>query len=203
MTQTPAPAPAPRSPQSAALATVRRDGWTVERQTAFLEALAAGATVASAAQQVGMSRQAAYALRARLKGEPFDQAWLVATRCRLDELLDAALDRAINGVDVPHFHQGNVVHISRRYDERLTMALLKARADERARTVVPQGHPARRYGREDFAALLDRVAEGPATWDDEIEEEYAALLEHEAAIDAAEAAAREAGEDDEDDAWKR
>ena len=194
-------ASSPRSPQAAALTTIRRDGWTVERQTAFLEALAAGATVAGAAQQVGMSRQAAYALRARLKGEPFDQAWQVAARCRLDELLDAALDRALHGVEVPHFHQGQLVHISRRYDERLTVALLKAREAARGRAHPAQGHPARRYGHEDFAALLARVAEGPETWDEEIADEYAALLEHEAAIDAAEAAekaARENGEYDGD-----
>lgn len=188
----------PRSPQTAALATIRRDGWTTARQTAFLEALAAGSSVAGAAAHVGMSRQSAYALRARLKGEPFDQAWQVAARCRLDELLDAALDRALNGVEVPHFHQGQVVHISRRYDERLTVALLKAREAARGRGYVAQGHPARRYGQEDFAALLGRVAEGPETWEEEIEEEYAALLEHEAAIDAAEAAEREHGHDDAD-----
>jgi hypothetical protein len=197
MTRTPAPRSAPPSPQSAALATIRRDGWTIDKQTAFLEALAAGSTVAGAAQQVGMSRQAAYALRARLRGEPFDRAWQVATRCRLDELLDAALDRALNGTEVPHFHKGHVVHISRRYDERLTVALLKARGAERGRGSWTQGHPAGRYGREDFAALLERVAEGPETWDEEIADEYAALLEHEAAIDAAEAAERE--DDDEAD----
>lgn len=194
MTHAPAPRPSGRSPQSAALATIRRDGWTIERQTAFLEALAAGASVAGAAQQVGMSRQAAYALRARLKGEPFDQAWQVAVRCRLDELLDAALDRALHGVEVPHFHKGHVVHVSRRYDERLTVALLKAREPARGGQRAPQGHPAQRYGREDFAALLDRVAQGPETWDAEIEEEYQALLAHEAEIDAAEAAEKEARE---------
>lgn len=182
----------PRSPQSAALATIRRDGWTIERQTAFLEALAAGASVAGAAQQVGMSRQAAYALRARLKGQPFDQAWQVAASCRLDELLDAALDRAVNGIEVPHFHDGRVIHISRRYDERLTVALLRARQTARGKGRVPQGHPAGRYGGDDFAALLDRVAEGPDTWDAQIEEEYAAVLVHEAALDAAEAARKEA-----------
>lgn len=181
MTRTPAPAPAPRSPQTAAFATVRRDGWTIARQTAFLEALAAGSSVAGAAQQVGMSRQAAYALRARLRGEPFDQAWQVATRCRFDELLDAALDRALNGVEVPHFHKGHVVHLTRRYDERLTVALLKARGALGERRSAPSGHPARGYGRDEFARLLERVAEGPETWDAEIEADHAALLAHDAA----------------------
>jgi hypothetical protein len=174
-------APSPRSPQTAALATIRRDGWTIERQTAFLEALAAGSSVAGAAQQVGMSRQAAYALRARLRGEPFDQAWQVATRCRFDELLDAALDRALNGVEVPHFHKGHVVHLTRRYDERLTVALLKARGALGEGRSAPVGHPSRGYGRDEFARLLERVAEGPETWEAEIEADYAALLAHDAA----------------------
>jgi hypothetical protein len=193
--RTPAvPRPDRRPTQSAALATIRRDGWTIDKQTAFLEALAAGSSVAGAAQQVGMSRQAAYALRARLKGEPFDRAWHVATRCRMDELMDAALDRALHGVEVPHFHKGHVVHVSRRFDERLTVALLKARDTVRGATAA-RGHPAQRYSPEDFTRLLDRVAEGPETWSEEIETEYAALLAHEAELDAAEQA------EDADEDW--
>ena len=44
-----------------------------------------------------MGRSSAYALRARLKGEPFDLAWQAALRCRFDGLAEVALERAITG----------------------------------------------------------------------------------------------------------
>ena len=43
----------------------RKDGWTPERQRAFIGALADTGVVSEAARSVGMSRQAAYRLRAR------------------------------------------------------------------------------------------------------------------------------------------
>ena len=162
----------PRSPRATALVSVRHDGWTVPRQVAFLEALAAGASVTEAAAGVGMSRQTAYALRARLRGEPFDLAWHVATRCRFDQLLEVALERALNGVEVPHFHKGELVHTSRRYDERLTIALL-ARRNHFGGRGASSGHPAAGYSREDFARILERIAQGPETWDEQIEADYA------------------------------
>ncbi|EJL21145.1 hypothetical protein PMI02_05215 [Novosphingobium sp. AP12] len=48
--------------------------WTRDKALAFLHALARGATVAEAARGVGMSRQSAYYLRARL-GEGFAEVW--------------------------------------------------------------------------------------------------------------------------------
>lgn len=60
----------------------RHDGWAIARQSNFLRALAASHSVKNAAKAAGMSRQSAYGLRARLKGEPFDLAWNAALRCR-------------------------------------------------------------------------------------------------------------------------
>ena len=154
----------------------RHDGWTVARQSLFLRELAASHSVKSAAKAAGMSRQSAYGLRARLKGEPFDLAWTAALRCRFDALAEAAMDRALNGVEVPHFYKGELVGTSRRYDERLTVALLAMR--ERFRG--PQrfsSHPAAAFDAEDFGPLLARVETGPETWHEEIraerEAEYA------------------------------
>ena len=163
---------------------IRHDGWTPDRQAAFLRELAATHSVAKAARSVGMSRQSAYGLRARLKGEPFDRAWQAALLCRFDVLAEAALDRALNGVEVPHFYNGELVGTSRRYDERLTLALLAMRASHKTPSAnYDARNPADRYGAEDFGALLDRVANGPETWDEEREREDAALLE--AAADGA------------------
>ena len=155
---------APIIPNSASL--IRHDGWTRERQAAFLRELAASHCVSTAARVVGMSRQSAYALRARMKGKAFDRAWAAALLCRFDALAEAAMERALTGVEVPHFYKGELVGTSRKYDERLTVALLAMRA-----SFIPQarhpGDPAAFYRPDDFAALVERVACGPATWDDE------------------------------------
>jgi hypothetical protein len=52
--------------------------WTFDRMRIFIDALRRTRNVAGAARAAGMSRQAAYALRAKLKGQPFDSAWAAA-----------------------------------------------------------------------------------------------------------------------------
>jgi hypothetical protein len=54
---------------------IRRDGWTPERQLGFLDALARTRSVTAAATSVGMSRESAYRLRARLAGGLFALLW--------------------------------------------------------------------------------------------------------------------------------
>lgn len=124
-----------------------------------------------------MSRQSAYALRARLKGEPFDLAWHAALRCRLDALAEAALERALHGVEVQHFYHGELTHTSRRYDERLTVALLAMRERLGPPPRVRPTHPAAGYGPEDFGPLLERVEHGAQTWDEGLRQEYESLYD--------------------------
>lgn len=145
------------------LPTIRRDGWTPQRQAAFLRALASTHSVSAAARAVGMSRQSAYRLRARLWNQPFDMAWDAAFVTAFDALLEAAMDRAINGVEVPHYHKGELVGTSRRFDERLTVALLDRR-DEFLHPPGPQWHEKGQYDPRDFHALVKRVEEGPEAW---------------------------------------
>lgn len=152
----------------------RHDGWTRDKQAAFLRALAATHNVSAAAREVGLTRQSAYKLRARLKGEPFDLAWDAAFQSAYDALAEAAMERALKGVEVPHYHKGELVGTSRRYDERLTVALLLMR--ERRRSLPPPWHSASAYGRDDLGKLVARVERGPETWD---EERRAALEEEE------------------------
>ena len=52
--------------------------WTVPKVSAFLKALSECGSVAEAARTVGMSRQAAYKLKARLDGEKFQSAFEAA-----------------------------------------------------------------------------------------------------------------------------
>ncbi len=136
----------------------------------FLNALAATHNVTKAAREAGVSRQAAHRLRARLKGQPFDLAWTAALTCGFDTLVENALERALNGVEVPHFYKGELIHISRKYDERLTVALLSLREKHRP-NYVPSTHPAFGFQPDgtgdELPRLLNRIAHGPEGWDDE------------------------------------
>lgn len=56
----------------------RRDGWTPERQRAFIGALAESGYVSHAAQAVQMTKESAYWLRRRPGAESFAAAWRAA-----------------------------------------------------------------------------------------------------------------------------
>jgi hypothetical protein len=105
----------------------RRDGWTPDRQRCFIEALAETACVEEACRHVGMTSRSAYTLRRRPEAIEFRAAWDAAMDHSVARLSDAALGRAIYGVPVPHFYKGEQVGEHRRYDERLTMWLLRYR----------------------------------------------------------------------------
>ena len=105
----------------------RWDGWTPERQAAFIEALAESACVAEACRAVGMSERSAYALRARADAVSFRNAWEAALDYGIRRLSDAVLSRAINGVAVPVFYHGEQVGERRYFDERLAMFMLRYR----------------------------------------------------------------------------
>lgn len=76
------------------------------------------------------------------------------------------MDRALNGTEVPHYHKGELVGTHRRFDERLTLGLLHLRAGAPAhRRDLPR--PALRCV-GDLTAMIDRVAEGPETWAEEL-----------------------------------
>lgn len=53
----------------------RSDGWTLDRQLDFLDALARTRSVSLAARAVGMSREGAYRLRRRAGATLFAAAW--------------------------------------------------------------------------------------------------------------------------------
>lgn len=187
----PAESSSPNSGRSTALVPLRLDGWTPARQALFLHVLAATGNVSAAAREVGMTRQSAYKLRARLQGEPFDHGWQAAFACGYDRLAEAALERALNGTEVPHYHKGELVGTHRKFDERLTMGLLHMRYGAPAQRRDPP-RPALAYT-ENLKAMIDRVADGPETWAEELR-----TLE---AREAAEARERKA-ESEENAAWE-
>ena len=157
----PAPHNAPAEPEPAP-----EPRWTKARQTAFLQHLAACHCVATAARAAGMSRQSAYRLRARMKGQPFDHAWAAAFDCAFNALADAAMQRAIHGIEVPYLHKGEVVHVARRFDERLTLGLLRMRYSLLPDPATPRSEAAD-YETDDFPGLLARIERGPERWEDD------------------------------------
>jgi hypothetical protein len=123
----------------------------------FLRALATTHSVTDAASSVGMSRQSAYKLRSRLKGKAFDMAWDQAFTQSYCNLPYAALERALNGIEVPHYFKGELIGTSRRYDERLTVALLKLISGPNGLAVGPPPGVAAQRGIR-FEALLEEIA---------------------------------------------
>jgi hypothetical protein len=151
-----APDPNPDQPRT------HHDRWTAPKMAAFLRQLSATHSVSAAARSVGMSRQSAYRLRSRLKGGAFDLAWDVAFHHSYDNLAHAALERALNGVEIPIFHKGEQVGSYRKYDERLTLALL-AQSTQRGNVPLLGRHaPAAERHAGRFEALVAEVEAGAA-----------------------------------------
>lgn len=120
----PAFTPVPRQRQ-------RFDGWTPERQRAFIEALADTGSPRHAARTVGMTPEGAYLLRRHPKGEEFRKAWEAALALGVERLEDIAMDRAIHGIEVPVYSYGKLVGTRRVYNDALLMFLLRNRAPHR------------------------------------------------------------------------
>jgi len=103
----------------------RYDGWTAERQRAFIAALAETGSVTHAARRINMASEGAYYLRRQPGAEGFRAAWSAALAHGVQRLTDIAIDRAIDGVPVPVFHKGEQVGERRWYNDKLLMFLLK------------------------------------------------------------------------------
>jgi len=106
-------------------ARARSDGWTPEKQIAFIEALAECGIVDEACRRVGMSDTSVYELRRRPCGAPFREAWDAAIDYSMHFIESGAINRARNGVPRPIFYKGEQVGEWRHFDERLTMFLLR------------------------------------------------------------------------------
>ena len=105
----------------------RHDGWTPERQVGFIQALSECGCVDAACRRVGISTTAAYELRRRVEAQSFRIAWDLALDHAIQRLSDAAYSRAIHGVAQPVFYKGEQIGERRKYDERLTMFMLRYR----------------------------------------------------------------------------
>jgi len=109
----------------------RHDGWTPDRQRAFIAALAETGAVSLAAKAVNMSPEGAYYLRRQPGAEEFRAAWDAALDLGAEIVDGAALERSIHGVAVPVFHKGEQVGERRVFNERLTMFMLAHRKPDK------------------------------------------------------------------------
>jgi hypothetical protein len=106
----------------------RHDGWTPERQKAFIAALADTGSVKRAARAVNMSPEGAYWLRRQPGSETFRRAWEAALDFGVQRLKDEAFDRALNGQLSPVFVGGKLKGFRRIKNDRLLMFCLRMNA---------------------------------------------------------------------------
>jgi hypothetical protein len=102
----------------------RRDGWTAEKQIAFIETLSQTGIVTVAARAVGMSARSAYKLAARPDARAFAEAWDVAMAIAARSLAALAFDYATGGMVEQTWKDGVLVSERRRPSERLLIFLL-------------------------------------------------------------------------------
>ena len=119
----------------------RSDGWTPEKQVAFVQALCATGSFDAAARHVGMTARSARDLRTRRDAASFRAACDAALAAAMPALTDAAMERALNGVAVPIYYRGEQVGERRVFNEALTMFMLRH-------------HNQHRYGRWRDAMML-------------------------------------------------
>jgi hypothetical protein len=106
----------------------RHDGWTPDRQKAFIAALADTGSVKRAARAVNMSPEGAYWLRRQAGSESFRRAWECALDFGVQRLQDEAFDRALNGQLSPVFVGGKLKGFRRVKNDRLLMFCLRMNA---------------------------------------------------------------------------
>lgn len=161
-------APVPRKCQ-------RHDGWTPERQRAFIGALADTGSVKRAAMHVNMSPEGAYYLRRRPGAEGFRRAWEAALDFGVQRLKDEAFDRALNGQLSPVFVGGKLKGFRRIKNDRLLMFCLRMNA---------RGEDGRRLSASYFDPGADRLSGNPASFTvpalsrAEKDDMNAAMIEH-------------------------
>ena len=109
----------------------RHDGWTPERQTGFIEKLADYGSVRAAANAVGMTPESAYYLRRQPEADGFARAWQAALDLGIAKVEDTAMERALNGVQVPVYAYGKIIGTRTVYNDRLLMFMLRNRAPKR------------------------------------------------------------------------
>ncbi|MEB3414750.1 hypothetical protein VCJ71_01590 [Alteriqipengyuania sp. WL0013] len=140
---------------------MRRGGWSAERQREFIALLAETGTVRDACRRMGAGEHHIYKLRAHPEGASFARAWEAALDLGVRRVEDTLMDRAINGVEVPVYHRGEIVGTRRVFNDRLLMFVLAQRMPEK------YGKGAGHSGTLGPAARQHLKAEWRAEWEAE------------------------------------
>lgn len=102
----------------------RHDGWTAERQRAFLRVLADTGCISEAARATGITPRSAYRLRNHPEGEVFAMAWDRALQFATALLMTTAYERALKGGTRELWRDGARVATVRQPSDRVLMWLL-------------------------------------------------------------------------------
>ena len=70
-------------------------------------------------------------LRRHPQAQKFHKAWEAALDIGIQRIEDVAMDRALNGVEVPVYAYGKIIGTRRVYNDRLLMFMLRNRAPRR------------------------------------------------------------------------
>lgn len=158
----------------------RRDGWSEERQRAFIAALALCGTVSAAARAVGSTARSAYRLLDAPGAGSFAAAWDAAIDQGYARVQAEALERAVRGAFVPVYRRDKLVQVEHRRSDKLAIALLNCR--DRDPNVFRRTAVSRREHRIDLAAKDAaekerdrRIAEAEADYQAEVDRLVAAI----------------------------
>ncbi|MCL6741196.1 hypothetical protein LZ518_08640 [Sphingomonas sp. RB56-2] len=102
----------------------RHDGWTAERQRAFIAVLAETGCVSEACAEVGITPRSAYRLREHPKAKAFCEAWDHALSFASARLTSIAFERAVHGSVERIYRNGELVEERRKPSDKLLMWLL-------------------------------------------------------------------------------
>jgi hypothetical protein len=135
----------------------RVDGWTPQRQAAFLMTLAQTGLVSHACEVAEMSASSAYALRREPRGRVFHLGWQAAHLIARDRLEDVLLEAAISGVESVTTRIEKVTH-RRVLNGGLSMRVLN-RLDQRLAALDDESVAAARSVASAFEAFICLVLE--------------------------------------------
>ena len=113
---------------------VRLNGEEKEAARAtFLDVFSKTANVTLACQAARVDRRTVYKWKDAKNNGGFGAAWAVALETANDMLEAEAYRRAVQGVDEPHFYEGDIVGHVRKYSDVLLIFLMKARMPHKYR----------------------------------------------------------------------
>lgn len=129
-------------------------GWTAARQLGFIRTLTRCGSARAAAASVGKSVRSAYLLRDKPGAASFAAAWDQAAIAGRSNAIQAAIERALHGEEVPVFRRGRRVGTQVKHNDRLLLGVFNALRQEVAGGV--------RIGQ--YAEIWNRLLD----WEDEL-----------------------------------